>query len=102
MLKKSQNHQFTINDQAILRAGISELPTLQRRLLIYRFWGNCTIEEIAQRFQMSWVEVDKLMDKAIESLGDFCLRSEDFSLSNKQGYEVMRRVPLTEGLCSNC
>lgn len=73
--------KFTNDDISILRTGLQLLNLNDRQILIYRFWENMTIEEIAEALDMKWLEVDQAIKRAQEDLKRFCLRHPGFSLT---------------------
>lgn len=74
--------RFTSNDVEIVRAGLSDLTTCEQQILIYRFWEDKTIEEIATLLEMKWEEVNRSIETALEYLKDFCIGQSDFSLND--------------------
>jgi DNA-directed RNA polymerase specialized sigma24 family protein len=74
--------RFTSNDVEIVRAGLSYLTTCERQILIYRFWEDMTIEEIAGLFEMRWEEVNRNIETALKKLKHFCMNESDFSFSD--------------------
>lgn len=71
--------RFTSNDIEIVRAGLSYLTTCERQILIYRFWEDKTIEEIAGLLEMKWEEVNRSIEKALKTLKQYCIYQSDFS-----------------------
>lgn len=74
--------RFTSNDVEIVRAGMSHLTTCERQILIYRFWEEITIEEIAELLEMEWDEVNNSIESALLNLKHFCIGQSDFSLND--------------------
>lgn len=74
--------RFTSNDIEIVRAGLSYLTTCERQILIYRFWEDMTIEEIAVLLEMKWEEVNKSIERALKNLKQYCICQSDFSFSD--------------------
>ena len=74
--------KFTSNDVEILRAGLSYLTTCERQILIYRFWEDKTIEEIAMLLEIKWEEVNRNIESALVNLKHFCIGQSDFSLND--------------------
>lgn len=74
--------RFTSNDVDIVRAGLSDLTTCERQILIYRFWEEKTIEEIAELLGMKWNEVNESIESALINLKHFCIGQSDFSLND--------------------
>lgn len=73
--------KFTNTDISILRTGLQLLDLVDRQILIFRFWENMSIEEIAQVLEMKWIEVDVAIKRSQEELRRFCLRHPGFSLT---------------------
>ena len=71
--------RFTSNDIEIVRTGLSYLTTCERQILIYRFWEDKTIEEIATLLEMKWEEVNRSIESALKKLKNFCIGQSDFS-----------------------
>jgi DNA-directed RNA polymerase specialized sigma subunit len=71
--------RFTSNDVEIVRAGLSYLTTCERQILIYRFWEEKTIEEIAGLLEMKWEEVNRSIETALKILKHYCIGQSDFS-----------------------
>ena len=74
--------RFTSNDVEIVRAGLSYLSTCDRQILIYRFWEDKTIDEIASLLEMKWEEVNRRLETGLTDLKQFCLGQSDFSLND--------------------
>lgn len=74
--------RFTSNDVEIVRTGLSYLTTCERQILIYRFWEDKTIDEIATILEMKWEEVNRSIESALENLKHFCFGQSDFSLND--------------------
>jgi DNA-directed RNA polymerase specialized sigma24 family protein len=72
--------RFTAKDIEVVRNGLNFLSFLERQIIIYRFWENQTIEEIATALELSWSEIDELINEAIEKLRTFCLEQPNFSI----------------------
>ena len=72
-MKNIFGHNFTAKDQAILRDGINKLGIIDRQVMIYRFWENYSIQEIAESFDMTWNEVDQSINASMEKLKKFYL-----------------------------
>jgi len=72
--------RFTSRDKEIVRVGLNFLTSSERQILIFRFWENMTIAEIAEVLGMKWEEVNKTLEVALESLKTFCLTQMDFSV----------------------
>jgi RNA polymerase sigma-B factor len=47
-----------------------ELPRREQRILVLRFYGNFTQEEIAQRLGISQMHVSRLLARALNQLRD--------------------------------
>ncbi len=71
---------FSTQDTYILREGISRLQFWERQILIYRYWENLTIEEIANLMNMKCSEVDMSLEKSYSILRKFCLNESSFGL----------------------
>jgi len=76
-MKNIFEHNFTAKDQAILRAGINKLGLIDRQVIIYRFWENYSIQEIAESFDMTWNEVDQSINASMEKLKQFYLNQKN-------------------------
>ena len=72
--------RFTAKDIEVVRNGLNFLSFLERQIIIYRFWENQTIEEIATVLELSWSEIDEVINEAIEKLRAFCLEHPNFSI----------------------
>lgn len=70
---------FTSNDVEIVRAGMSYLRACERQILIYRFWEDKTIDEIATTLCMRWDEVNSSIDSSLAKLKHYCIGQSDFS-----------------------
>lgn len=82
-MKNIFGHNFTANDQAILRAGVNKLSLIDRQIVIYRFWENYSIQEIAESFEMTWDEVDQSINSSMEKLKQFYLAHKNKSHSGE-------------------
>ena len=74
--------RFTSNDIEIVRAGLSFLTTCEKQILIYRFWEDMTIEEIAILLEMKWDEVNRSIETALKHLKQYCIGQSDFSIND--------------------
>jgi DNA-directed RNA polymerase specialized sigma24 family protein len=74
--------RFTSNDIEIVRAGLTYLTTCERQILIYRFWEDMTIEEIAILLEMKWDEVNRSIETALKHLKQYCVGQSDFSFND--------------------
>ncbi len=72
--------RFTPKDIEVVRNGLSFLTFLERQILIYRFWEERTIEDIAEILEMYWDEVDSYIEDSLKSLRKYCLEHPSFSL----------------------
>lgn len=73
---------FTSADKMILRKGLLSLSLWERQILIYRFWENFTIEEIANFYGTSWSEMNLTIERLQKELRSFCLDHPEFSLTD--------------------
>ncbi len=71
---------FTKQDKVILRKGLMTLYFWERQILIYRFWENMTIEEIANFYGTTWSDIDSNIERLLKKLRDFCVNDPEFSL----------------------
>jgi RNA polymerase sigma-B factor len=55
-------------DMVSVRAHLDELPERQQRVLMLRFYGNLTQEQIADRLGISQMHVSRLLNKALTYL----------------------------------
>lgn len=75
--------EFVHQDKEILKEGLETLPFWERQILIYRFWENLTIEEIAELMEMTWSEVSESLEDSFSILRTFCLSDPRFCLGSK-------------------
>lgn len=52
----------------------------ERQILIYRFWENRTIEEIASFYETSWSDINSNIERLMGVLREFCINDREFSL----------------------
>ena len=57
-------------DMNAVRAHWHELPWMQRRILLMRFYGNMTQSQVADRLHCSQMHVSRLQTKALTFLRD--------------------------------
>lgn len=74
--------KFTSSDIEIVRAGLSYLTSCERQILIYRFWEDRSIEEIANLLEMKWEEVNRSIERALKNLKQYCICQSDFSIND--------------------
>jgi RNA polymerase sigma-B factor len=55
-------------DMEAVRVHLGELPERQQRILMLRFYGNLTQDQIAARLGLSQMHVSRLLDKALSYL----------------------------------
>jgi DNA-directed RNA polymerase specialized sigma subunit len=72
--------KFTNKDKTILRKGLMSLYFWERQILIYRFWENRTIEEIAAFYETSWSDINSNIERLMGVLREFCINDPEFSL----------------------
>mgnify|MGYP002782448148 CR=1 FL=1 len=65
-----QNALLTNQRRKILNHELQELTQSERKALCMRYWGPCSIAQIATELRVSWEVADKLIDRAIEKLRD--------------------------------
>jgi RNA polymerase sigma-B factor len=56
------------NDIEAVRAHLDELPEREQRILMWRFYGNLTQTQIADRLGISQMHVSRLLDRALSYL----------------------------------
>jgi DNA-directed RNA polymerase specialized sigma subunit len=81
--KKRENEKrlFTKLDYQIVRKATRKLPRLMRRIVVLRFWGNLTLEEIGFYLGVSDRVVERVLEDALTILRGYCLRERGFSRS---------------------
>ena len=57
-------------DMEAVNAHLDELPEREQRILIFRFYGNLTQDEIARRLGISQMHVSRLLAHALAHLRD--------------------------------
>jgi RNA polymerase sigma-B factor len=55
-------------DIEAIRTHLDELPERQQRILMLRFYGNLTQEQIGNRLGISQMHVSRLLDRALTHL----------------------------------
>lgn len=65
-----KNESPTKRRLKILSHGLQVLTQSERKALYMRYWGPCSIAQVAVELRVSWDEADKLIDGAIEKLRD--------------------------------
>lgn len=64
-----------------IRIYLGELPAIELKCMILRFWGRYTIAEIARDIRKSWDETDRIIDRAVDTLRVACVRDRAFFLN---------------------
>lgn len=63
---------------------MTELSPRELKAIFLRFWGPCSIEEIARELQVSWDTADQILNRALERLRLYCVRDSAFGPQEKQ------------------
>lgn len=74
--------KFSSIDRSILKEAMGALQFWERQVLIYRYWENLSIDEIAMIMDMKWSEVDMSIENTFKILRKYCLNEPAFSLSS--------------------
>jgi RNA polymerase sigma factor (sigma-70 family) len=65
---------------------MTELSPRELKAIFLRFWGPCSIEEIARDLQVSWDMADQILNRALERLRLSCVRDSAFGPLEKQTF----------------
>ena len=63
---------------------MTELSPRELKAIFLRFWGPCSIEEIARDLQVSWDMADQILNRALKRLRLSCVRDSAFGRQEKQ------------------
>jgi DNA-directed RNA polymerase specialized sigma24 family protein len=55
-----------------LRQHMTGLSPVELKAVFLRFWGPCSIEEIARELKTSWDVADRIIDRALSRLRATC------------------------------
>ena len=71
---------FTLKDHILVkRAMASVLTDNEQEAIILRFWIEQTLFEIGEALAITYVEADRLVNRAMLKIREYCLRHPEFS-----------------------
>ncbi|MFI1462070.1 RNA polymerase sigma factor SigF [Nocardia carnea] len=66
-----------LEDAMAVRPLIEQLPRRERQILVWRYFGNMTQNQIAQRLGISQMQVSRILGKTLETLREQALAEPD-------------------------
>ena len=66
-----QNHLKNLNCDdgiSVLKAIVHELPKIERKIVLLKFWENMNHDEIARTMRLNLTQVNDILDNAISRL----------------------------------
>jgi len=70
---------FTEDDYECLYEAMNSLSEREIAVLIHRFWGLSTIEDISLHLRNSWSSVDRTLDETLKKLRTALLSNSNFT-----------------------
>lgn len=63
-----------------VRQYVTQLSPRELKAVFMRFWGPCSIEEIASELRVSWDLADEILNRAMKKLRISCVRDSAFAV----------------------
>jgi len=73
---------FSEDDHECLYEAMNCLSEKEIAILIHRFWGLSTIEDISLHMRVSWSSVDRTLDETLKKLRTALLSNSSFARSS--------------------
>lgn len=74
MYRQSWVSVYTQSDIEAVRYYMGDLSPIELKAIFMRFWGPCTIAQVASELRLSWDDTDRLIDRTLARLKVRCIR----------------------------
>ena len=84
LVNRKNAARFSEVDHECLHEALLALSEREIAILVHRFWGMSSIEDIAHHLRLQWSHVDQAIEEALRKLRVALLSDSNFNRSSTQ------------------